>query len=277
MTPRAAIIIPHRDDPDRLDRCLMSLVVPGGVEVIVVDNGSATDIAPLIDRHTGTRLVREPTPGAGPARNAGVAATGAPILLFLDADCIAAPNWVQTALDLMTDDMLIGGAVAVFDETAPPRSGAQAFEAVFAFDNRSYIKDQGFSVTANLATTRAIFDATGPFRAGLSEDKDWCLRACAAGFSIRYSKAMRVSHPSRGDWPALARKWRRLTEEAAALHRASGGSPVAWWLRALAMPLSAIAHAPKILLARNLTWGERWRGFGTLIRLRCARLVWMLR
>lgn len=49
-------------------------------------------------------------------------------------------------------------------------------------------------------------------------------------------------------------------------------------LRALAMPLSAVAHLPKLLASPRLDdAGERWRGALTLFRIRCARMVWMLR
>ena len=34
---------------------------------------------------------------------------------------------------------------------------------MFAFDNRTYVEAKGFSVTANLFTTRAVFDAVGGF------------------------------------------------------------------------------------------------------------------
>ncbi len=39
---------------------------------------------------------------------------------------------------------LTGGRVYIFDETPPPRSGAEAFERVFAFRQRDYIERKGF-------------------------------------------------------------------------------------------------------------------------------------
>lgn len=108
---------------------------------------------------------------------------------------------------------LVGGRVSVFDETPPPRTGAQAFEVAFAFDNRAYIAAKGFSVTANLVTRRDVFLATGPFVHGVSEDLDWCRRATAKGFRLAYDDDLRVGHPSRNDWPALRRKWQRVAED----------------------------------------------------------------
>ncbi len=54
-------------------------------EVIVVDNGSSDDTASVAKEH-GARLVTHPEGGKGQAMAAGVAATDAQILVFLDAD-----------------------------------------------------------------------------------------------------------------------------------------------------------------------------------------------
>ena len=47
-----------------------------------------------------------------------------------------------------------------------------------------YIQRKGFSVSANLATRRAVFDAVGPF-AGIeiAEDTDWGQRATRMGLA----------------------------------------------------------------------------------------------
>lgn len=293
LTAEAAIIIPHYNDVVRLARCLRALLpqIGPGVELIVVDNGSTQDLAPLRAEFPGLRLVVEPRKGAAEARNRGLAETSAPALFFLDCDCVPAPDWLACARRIAGQADVIGGRIEVFDEPAPgslapeplapARTGAQAFEAVFAFDNRAYVERKGFSVTANLLTRRAVMQATGPFVAGLSEDLDWCQRARAKGFSLIYADDLRVGHPSRGDWDALRRKWHRLTQESFALQDQSRGGRAIWgraiWgLRALAMPLSIAAHLPRLWRAPDLTPGERWRGAATLTRLRLRRMVWML-
>jgi GT2 family glycosyltransferase len=270
-----AVIIPHYNDAARLARCLRALLpqLTQAVELVVIDNGSSEDLAGIRAAFPGLKLVTEPRKGAAEARNRGVAETTAPALFFLDCDCVPAPDWLAQALRLRGAADIVGGRIDVFDETAPPRSGAQVFEAVFAFDNRAYVQAKGFSVTANLLTRRDVFAATGPFVAGLSEDLDWCHRARAKGFALVYADDLAVGHPSRGDWPALARKWRRLTQEGFAQQ---GGRRAVWALKALAMPLSVLAHLPRMLRAPGLSRAERARGAGTLLRLRLARMAWML-
>lgn len=275
-----AVIIPHYDDVARLARCLTALrrQVDSQTEVVVVDNGSTEDLTPALAAWPGLRLVAEAAKGAAHARNRGVAETTAPLILFLDCDCVPESDWLARArvtLAQMEAD-LVGGRIEVFDETPPPRSGAQAFEAVFAFDNRDYVERKGFSVTANLVTRRDVFLATGPFVHGLSEDLDWCRRATAKGYRLSYDDALRVAHPSRGDWSALARKWRRLTEEGFSVNGRSASRRAVWMLKALAMPVSVLAHAPRVLGAPMLTGAEKPRAMATLARLRISRMGWML-
>ena len=278
MSVSAAIIIPHCDDALRLERCLAALLpqVDADTEVIVIDNASTVPPSAVCAAHRGVRLVNEWRPGAAHARNRGVAETSALLLAFLDCDCIPAPDWLARARTTAGD--LVGGHVEIFDETPSPRSGAQAFEAVFAFDNRTYVERKGFSVTANLVTRREVFERTGPFVHGLSEDLDWCRRAVACGFRLVYDDGLRVAHPSRGDWAALARKWRRLTDEGFAVNGRSAGRRAVWAARAMAMPVSIPVHAWHVLRSPRLDgWPDRLGALATLARLRLLRMGWMLR
>ncbi|ABV95854.1 glycosyl transferase family 2 (plasmid) [Dinoroseobacter shibae DFL 12 = DSM 16493] len=280
---RIALIIPHYNDTARLATCLGALApqMTEAVELIVVDNGSTEDLGPiealLQGRFPGARLIHEPGKGAAFARNRGVAETTAPDLLFLDADCVPGPDWLTTALSLAGRDRVVGGRVDVFDETPPPRSGPEAFETVFAFHQKTYVEGKGFSVTANLLTSRTVFDRTGPFINALSEDLDWCRRAVATGAPLVYEDALAVAHPTRQDWPALRKKWLRLTEEGFATHGTNLPARASWALRAGAVLVSGPAHLPKVLHHDALSAVEKRRGAVTLLRLRGSRAVWMLR
>jgi GT2 family glycosyltransferase len=278
--PEAAVIIPHYNDVARLQRCLAALIptVSAGVEVLVVDNGSTDPLDAVRAAYPDLHIVIEMRNGAAMARNRGVRETTAPRLFFLDCDCVPDADWLTTAMRVASDADIIGGTVTLFDETPAPRSGAQAFETVFAFDNRDYIERKGFSVTANLLTRRDVFADVGDFVDGLSEDLDWCHRARAKGYRLVYADALRVAHPTRGDWTALARKWHRLTVEGFGVNGTGPAARLRWALRGLAMPLSIVAHAPRVVLSPRLRGiRERMAALGTLARLRLWRMVWMLR
>ena len=276
---RAAVIIPHYNDVDRLQRCLGALwpQLDDTVELVVVDNGSTADLSPL-GAFAGLRIVTEPQKGAAAARNRGVSETTAPRLFFLDADCVPSANWLATALAVADRGDVVGGKVGVFDETPPPRSGAEAFETVFAFDNRRYIEEDDFSVTANLLTRRDVFDRVGPFPSGMSEDIEWCRRAVRAGFSLVYVDELSVSHPSRQDWAALRRKWHRLTGELFGLEGTGAAARLKWGLKGLMMPVAGLAQIPRVLRHPALRDGtERRRGVVTLMRGRLLRMGWMVK
>ena len=283
-TPRAAIVIPHYNDTARLALCLDALapqVADGRAEVVVVDNGSDADLGPLQARFGWARFLSEPEKGAAPARNHGVAASTAPFLFFIDADCIPAPDWVATALGLCAAGGpdwhgLIGGRIDVFDEPPPPRSGAEAFETVFAFRQETYVTRKHFSVTANLLTTRRVFDDVGPFDGRVVEDWDWCDRAWRKGYPIRYEDGLVVRHPTRSDWSALRRKWRRTMGENFRFNGTSPARRLVWGVRAFAVMGSGIWHLRDVLRHPALAPVEKWRGAGTLLRLRFLRMVWML-
>lgn len=277
-----AVIIPHYNDTARLRRCLSALTREGtgGADILVVDNGSTEPLEALKRDFPSVRFVYESGKGAALARNRGVQETRAGTLAFLDADCVPAPGWLGTIAAVAGRSDIVGGAIDVFDETPAPRTGAQAFETVFAFNYRNYIEKKGFSVTANLVTSRDVFETVGPFINGVSEDEEWCRRARSKGFAVALAEELRVAHPTRSDWPALEKKWKRLTQEMHALHRNTYPGPAGqlrWLIRAVLMPFSAIVHLPKVLFSPKLKGaGERLRGAATLVRLRLLRARWMV-
>lgn len=282
MTTDHVVIIPHFNDPIRLARCLGALVQGDlvGVDIVVVDNGSTEALDDLAARFPGVRFISEEKAGAANARNRGVAESQAESIFFLDADCVPEQGWLTAAKAGVGCGDLVGGAIDVFDETPPPRSGAEAFETVFAFNYKDYILNKGFSVTANLLTTRRVFQAVGPFVHGLSEDAEWCFRARDKGFRLVLDETLRVSHPTRSDWAALERKWRRITREMFGLHMVAhpgAAGRLRWLLRAPVVAASGVAHLPKVLLHPRLNGaGERLRGAWTLLRLRFLRAGWMV-
>jgi hypothetical protein len=151
-------------------------------------------------------------------------------------------------------------------------TAAEAFESVFAFDNARYVREVGFSVTANLFCPRALFDAVGGFRVGVSEDMEWCLRAGAAGYRIGYGEAAVVGHPARRTWGELKTKWRRLDAEMHGFHVQQPGGRAKRLLHSLALPASAVAHSPRVLTSRRLSSpSQRLAALGMLYRLRLWR------
>ncbi|MBA4040222.1 MAG: glycosyl transferase family 2 [Sphingobium sp.] len=275
--PDISVIIPHFNDLKRLDICLAAIAaqsVPAArFEVIVADNASPIDDATLAAAVAGrARIVIATEKGAGPARNAGVAASHGAILAFTDCDCLPGPDWLKAGIAALSTADVVGGRMVVSVGDERRMTGAEAFERVFAFDNRAYVQTKGFSVTANLFCRRATFDAVGPFRTGVSEDVDWCHRARAAGYRLGYAEHAIVSHPARADWVELKRKWARMNSEGFGLAVARRHGRLRWLARAAMLPASIVGHAPRVVTSAALPDGKaRVAALAMLARIRLWR------
>jgi GT2 family glycosyltransferase len=277
--PRVSIVIPHYNDLARLGQCLDALArqtYPADrLEIIVADNCSPAGPDAVREAVAGrARLVIAKERGAGPARNAGVAASTGDVLAFTDADCLPEPAWLAEGVAMLSRHDLVGGRMIVLVEDDDRVSSAEAFEREFAFENELYVTKKGFSVTANLFCRRDVFEAVGGFRVGVSEDLDWCRRATSAGFRLGYAPAAVVGHPARRDWTELVTKWRRLNVESYHLVRQQPFGRAKWLLRSWALPLSALAHTPRVLRSPRLARGsQRLGALGMLYRLRLWRTL----
>lgn len=285
MGPRISVIIPHLNQPDMLARCLAALasgtLLPD--EIIVVDNGSGVLPTAVCAPHAGVRLLLELTPGPGPARNCGVAASQGDILAFIDADCIASPGWLAEAAAQMADPaaMILGGDVRIACADPARLTTLEAYESIYAYRMDRYIAREGFTGTGNLVVRRSVLADVGPF-AGLSvaEDRDWGQRATARGHAIRYVGAMRVYHPARADFAGLYQKWDRHTAHDFTAAQARAGGRLTFGVKTLAMGLSPLAELPRIMLSDRVS-GLRnrmlaWAGLTRIRLYRMRVMVWLL-
>lgn len=276
--PRLSIVVPHLNQPEYLAAFLKSLhdqFDMRAVEVIVVDNGSRDLPRAVVAGYPGVVLAEEAVPGPGPARNRGVALSRAPLIAFTDADVLLAPDWMARLLARFEDPgvAIIGGEIRVFPEDPAKPSVAEAYECVYAFPQADYIARQGFSVSANLATRREVFDAVGPF-AGIeiAEDTDWGQRAGRMGYRTIYAPEVVVFHPARKEMRDLKAKWdRNISHHYKAFAQGIAGK-ARWVAKAGALVVSPLAGIPRILGSDRLSGGRsRWRAFQGLTELRLYR------
>lgn len=272
-----SVVVPHLNQPDFLVRCLQSLQA-GAVQpaqIIVVDNGSAQMPEAICAQFEGVRLLREDTPGPGPARNLGVAHSSGEVLAFIDADCLADPEWLAEATLALADPeaQVLGGDVRIACTDPARLTALEAYESIYAYRMDRYITREGFTGTGNLVVRRAVLEDVGPF-AGLSvaEDRDWGRRATAKGYAIRYVAGMKVYHPARATFEELKQKWDRQMAHDFTDAKARSGGRMRFALKTLAMGLSPLAEGPRVLGSDRIA-GLRSRGlaFGTLARIRLYR------
>jgi hypothetical protein len=124
------VIICTRDRPALLRRALESLHLsdkpPFAWEVVVVDNGSASEASQVAAGLEGTlpiRVIRERRIGLSHARNAGVQATNARHLIWTDDDVVVGSRWLCAYADAFARwpkaDFFGGGISPLFEPEAP--------------------------------------------------------------------------------------------------------------------------------------------------------------
>ena len=96
---RVSVVIPTADRPDCLERLLASLAAQAfprdGFEVVVVDDGTAPPVAPLVASFGGrldVHYVWQPRSGPAKARNRAIALARGELLLILNDDASAPPD-----------------------------------------------------------------------------------------------------------------------------------------------------------------------------------------
>ena len=95
-------------------------------EIIVVDDGSTDDPQAVVASYEGVRLLRQANQGLAAARNAGLAATDATFVTFLDADDRLLPEAIEFGVRQLTahaDAALAYGAHRKIDSGGQPISG----------------------------------------------------------------------------------------------------------------------------------------------------------
>lgn len=278
-----SVIIPHLEQPGFLRECLRSLSrqenLTDEVEIIVVDNGSRVPPGELCAEF-GARLLTQPVPGPGPARNLGAARASGELLAFIDADCIAAPDWLAEIAKYFRDHPdaeIVGGDVRIGCENLAHPTWLEAYESIFAYRMKEYIAREGFTGTGNLAVRRTTFEAVGPFGGiEIAEDLEWGKRALRLGRRTRYCQTMVAFHPARKNFSEIAGKWQRHIAHDLEATRRQPGWRARWLAKAVAVALSPAFEVLRISQSDRVS-GVRSRllAFGgvVLIRLYRARVM----
>lgn len=254
------VVVPTKDDP-RLEACVRAVLAQDhpaeALRVIVVDNGSAHPQRHVADLDPRVEFLVEPRPGSYAARNAALAVARGDVLAFTDSDTLPDPGWVSGALRALdAGAQVVAGRVRVYPRDPARPHPVEAFEVVNAFRQDRTVP-RGFAVTANVVVPRAVFDAVGPFDAGLPSggDAEWCGRAVAAGFPLTYVEDAVVAHPARESYAEAWKKLCRVQHGRQLRVRAGEDPPGALSLKSFAPPLSSLARAVR---ARELS-GARAR------------------
>jgi len=210
--PDVSVVVPTHNRASLLKVHLRALAEQSfprkSTEWIIVCDGCIDDSA-QVARDAGSDWVIEQV-GSGPAaaRNAGLAAATAPIVLFLDDDIIPTEGWVQALVDdFESDDSKVlhmgycphapTGIVTHLD-----RRNAAWYESKIAV-----LREPGYRLGftdffgGNFGVDRGEFRLFGAFDPSfwLAEDFEMAFRALHSGWQIRFVPAARAEHHAHRD------------------------------------------------------------------------------
>lgn len=204
--PRLTVIVPTRDRPEMLERCLAGLraSISHDDEIVVVDSASVDGarIATIATR-AKARLVRCDHPGVNRARNTGWRSAYSQLLAFVDDDVVVDPSWanafVRSAIDNPSAAFITGRSTALDGASSHTEVATKNDDAPALLD-RTTTGDLGHG--NNLLVRASALAVVGGWDEAMgvgarfksAPETDLYDRLFAAGFTGRYEPAALAHH-----------------------------------------------------------------------------------
>jgi glycosyltransferase involved in cell wall biosynthesis len=162
-------------------------------EVIIADNASTDDTAGVAvgwaSRLPGLRVVRAASRrGINHARNVGARAARGDLVIFCDADDVAAPCWLRAMVDAARGADIVGGHT---DHVALNSSRVRAWRPSVPEDRLPDVFGfLPYATGASLGVRTEVLQALGGFNeeyAGGGDDVEFCWRAQLASYTIGHA------------------------------------------------------------------------------------------
>ena len=202
----ATVIIPTFNRPAQLATALRCLArqapVPGGFEVLVVDDGSDPPLDEQALRDASgcqCRVLRTPNGGPAAARNQASRQARGRILAFTDDDCEPDPDWLRGLVlrhDAAAAPRIVGGRT-VNRLSANPFAVTSQNLITFGYDHYNRDPDRArFFASNNLSVPTAEFTGIGGFDEDFrtAEDRNLCDRWVYSGRTMTYAPECVIHH-----------------------------------------------------------------------------------
>ncbi len=217
---KASIIISTYDRPKDVMDCVNSILdfIDHNFEIIVIEASPGTHtFHQLKKQYEGNSLVKiihSKNPiGLSRSRNLGILLAKREIVVFIDDDCIACPDWLQNLLSEFQESKIgvVGGrAVSLFMGHNVPKWLNNRLTPALGISHYSNERQVvSYVLGCNFAVRRNLFDELGMFREDLgrrgklllsNEEVEICKRIKGAGYLVIYTPKAIVKHkiyPSR--------------------------------------------------------------------------------
>lgn len=201
--PTASIVIPTRSRAHYLEVTLASVsaqAARAGAELIVINDGGDPAAAAVAARHRAHCVPVAPAKGANAARNLGLKQAKSDLVILIDDDVEAPPEWLAALLAGARDAPdreVFGGPIRARLEGFHLRVCGRESAPITTLDLGPVDRDVPFVWSANLAIRRGAFERIGEFDEGLAvrgDEEDWERRFRASGGQIRYLASAALYH-----------------------------------------------------------------------------------
>ncbi|WP_433614030.1 glycosyltransferase [Dactylosporangium sp. CA-139114] len=198
-----SVIVPAYNEKEGIEAAVRSLAGgdhPGGIEVVVVDDGSTDNTSELVVAMglPNVRVVRIPNGGKPNALNVGVALAKHDIIVMVDGDTVFEPDSVRHLVQPFADPSVgaVAGNVKVGNrESIVARWQHIEYVIGFNLDRRLYDLLQVMpTIPGAIGAFRrqALRDIGGISHDTLAEDTDATMALCRTGWRVVYEERARA-------------------------------------------------------------------------------------
>ncbi|MER7282555.1 bifunctional polysaccharide deacetylase/glycosyltransferase family 2 protein [Dactylosporangium sp. NPDC000244] len=198
-----SVIVPAYNEKEGIEAAVRSLAGgdhPGGIEVVVVDDGSTDNTSELVQALglPNVRVVRIPNGGKPNALNVGVALAKHDIIVMVDGDTVFEPDSVRHLVQPFADPSVgaVAGNVKVGNrESIVARWQHIEYVIGFNLDRRLYDLLQVMpTIPGAIGAFRrqALRDIGGISHDTLAEDTDATMALCRTGWRVVYEERARA-------------------------------------------------------------------------------------
>jgi cellulose synthase/poly-beta-1,6-N-acetylglucosamine synthase-like glycosyltransferase len=199
---KLSFVIPAYNEESYVGDCLEAIiaqkraleeqkkVLPGDIEIVVVNNASTDKTGEVVARYKDVKLVNEPEKGLVRARRAGFMAATGDLIANVDADTRITPGWIKKVLDSFAKDpklVALSGPFIYYDAPWKVRFSTRFFYYIgfsFYLLNRFVFRIGSMLQGGNFVVRRSALEKIGGYDVSLSfygEDTDIARRLNKVG------------------------------------------------------------------------------------------------